>query len=131
MAAAPLDSLGLTRARAAALRGFARAVAGGTLELDAFTGPGDALERLTALPGIGEWTAQYLAMRALGEPDAFPAGDLGVRRALAAGGALPAERQVLARAEAWRPWRAYATLALWQGGSQGATANTPSRRAKP
>ncbi|MCC6350450.1 MAG: DNA-3-methyladenine glycosylase 2 family protein [Candidatus Eisenbacteria bacterium] len=131
VAAAPLDSLGLTRARAAALRGFARAVAGGTLELDAFTGPGDALERLTALPGIGEWTAQYLAMRALGEPDAFPAGDLGVRRALAAGGALPAERQVLARAEAWRPWRAYATLALWQGGSQGATANTPSRRAKP
>ena len=73
----------------------------------------DAVERLSALPGIGDWTAQYLAMRALGEPDAFPAGDLGVRQALARAGRLSSEREVRARAERWRPWRAYAVLALW------------------
>ena len=125
VAAAALETLGLTRARAAALRGFSRAVADGTLDLGAFTGLGDAVGRLTALPGIGEWTAQYLAMRALGEPDAFPAGDLGVRRALARGGELPHERNVLARAESWRPWRAYATLALW---AHEAAAPRPERR---
>jgi len=113
VAAAPLESLGLTRARAAALRGFARAVADGDLDLHALSGLDEAIVALTALPGIGEWTAQYVAMRALREPDAFPAGDLGVRRVLAEGGALPPEREVLARAERWRPWRAYATLALW------------------
>jgi AraC family transcriptional regulator of adaptative response / DNA-3-methyladenine glycosylase II len=114
VAGAPLERLGLTRARAAALRGFASAVANGTLDLGSFTGLDDAVAKLTALPGIGEWTAQYVAMRALREPDAFPAGDLGVRRALAGlNGELPNEREVLARAEAWRPWRAYATLALW------------------
>jgi len=128
VAAAPLESLGLTRARAAALRGFARAVADGALDLHAFTSLEDAVAKLTALPGIGTWTAQYLAMRALGEPDAFPAGDLGVRRALARGTRLPAEREVLARAEAWRPWRAYATLALWAHEPGGAA---PARRRHP
>jgi len=113
VAAAPLERLGLTRARAAALRAFARAVASGELDLDTFSGLDDAVARLTRLPGIGDWTAQYLAMRALGEPDAFPAGDLGVRQALARGGRLPGEREVRARAERWRPWRAYAVIALW------------------
>ncbi len=113
VAAAPLEKLGLTRARAAALRNFAASVADGTLDLGAFRGLEDAVERLSALPGIGDWTAQYLAMRALGEPDAFPAGDLGVRQALARAGRLPSERDVRARAERWRPWRAYAVLALW------------------
>ncbi len=110
---APLERLGLTRARAAALRGFAQAVADGTLDLGAFRDLDDAVARLTRLPGIGDWTAQYVAMRALGEPDAFPAGDLGVRQALAPGGRLPGEREVRARAERWRPWRAYAVIALW------------------
>ncbi len=113
VAAASLERLGLTRARAAALRGFAAAVAGGELDLGAFRGLDDAVAQLTARPGIGDWTAQYLAMRALGEPDAFPAGDLGVRRALARAGRLPSEREVRARAERWRPWRSYAVLALW------------------
>ena len=113
VAAAPLETMGLTRARAAALRGFAHAVATGALELGAFRDLDDAVVKLTALPGIGDWTAQYLAMRALGEPDAFPAGDLGVRQALAVRGKLPSERDVRARAERWRPWRAYAVLALW------------------
>jgi AraC family transcriptional regulator of adaptative response / DNA-3-methyladenine glycosylase II len=113
VARAPLATLGLTRARADALRGFARAVADGTLDLGAFRDLDDAVARLTRLPGIGDWTAHYLAMRALGEPDAFPAGDLGVRQALARGGRLPSEREVRVRAERWRPWRAYAVIALW------------------
>jgi AraC family transcriptional regulator of adaptative response / DNA-3-methyladenine glycosylase II len=115
VASAPLETLGLTTARAAALRGFAAAVADGSLDLGAFRDLDDAIEKLTALPGIGDWTAQYLAMRALGEPDAFPAGDLGVRQALAHGGSgkLPSERETRERAERWRPWRAYAVLALW------------------
>jgi len=123
VAAAPLASLGLPRARAAALRGFAAAVADGRLDLEAFRDLDDALAQLTALPGIGDWTAQYLAMRALGEPDAFPAGDLGVRRALARHGRLPDERSVRAHAERWRPWRAYAVLALW-------TAHAPNTHAR-
>ena len=113
VAGAPLERLGLTRARAAALRGFARAIADGTLDLGSFHDLDDAVGKLTALPGIGDWTAHYLAMRALHEPDAFPAGDLGVRKALARAGRMPTERETLARAERWRPWRAYATLALW------------------
>jgi AraC family transcriptional regulator of adaptative response / DNA-3-methyladenine glycosylase II len=113
VAGAALDRLGLTRARAQALRGFAEAVAGGALDLGAFSGLDDAVAKLTRLPGIGDWTAQYLAMRALGEPDAFPAGDLGVRQALGRGGRLPSEREVRTRAERWRPWRAYAVIALW------------------
>lgn len=113
VAAASLEKLGLPGARAAALRGFAAAVADGSLDLGAFKSLDDAVERLSALPGIGDWTAQYLAMRALGEPDAFPAGDLGVREALARNGRRPGEREVRARAERWRPWRAYAVLALW------------------
>ncbi len=69
-------------------------------------------ERLRELPGIGEWTAQYIAMRALREPDAFPAADLGLRKAI--GGDEPATaREVARRGEAWRPWRAYAALHLW------------------
>jgi len=119
VARAPLERLGLTGARAAALRGFARAVASGELDLGAFRDLDDAVAKLTRLPGIGDWTAQYLAMRALGEPDAFPAGDLGVRQALAGAPGtdgnrkLPSEREVRARAERWRPWRAYAVIALW------------------
>jgi len=119
VAAADLDGLGLTGARVAALRAFARAVAERRLDFDGITGLDDAIATLTALPGIGEWTAHYVAMRALGEPDAFPAGDLGVRKALADGGALPATRAVIARAERWRPWRAYAVIAMWTHDSNG------------
>lgn len=134
VAAAPLGSLGLTRARAAALRGFAREAANGLLAPGSLGDLDGAIARLTALPGIGEWTAQYVAMRALREPDAFPAGDLGVRRALAAAdGRLPSEREVLARAEAWRPWRAYATLALWahEAAAPAPAARATSRRTPP
>ena len=70
-------------------------------------------ERLLALPGVGPWTASYIAMRALGDPDAFPATDLGLRRALAQHGLASDANSMAARAEAWRPWRAYATIHLW------------------
>ena len=68
-----------------------------------------------ALPGVGQWTADYVAMRALRDPDAFPAADLGLRRALALDGRDATTREAQRRAEAWRPWRAYAALHLWQG----------------
>jgi AraC family transcriptional regulator of adaptative response / DNA-3-methyladenine glycosylase II len=75
----------------------------------------DAVARLSTLPGVGAWTAHYIAMRALAEPDAFPSADLGLRRA-AANGKGPLAAMALARmAEAWRPWRAYAAVHLWSG----------------
>jgi AraC family transcriptional regulator of adaptative response / DNA-3-methyladenine glycosylase II len=74
------------------------------------------MARLRALPGVGEWTAQYLAMRLLREPDAFPADDLGLRRAMTDRGARPTAKGLLARAELWRPWRAYAAQHLWTAG---------------
>jgi AraC family transcriptional regulator of adaptative response / DNA-3-methyladenine glycosylase II len=114
VAAADLGGVGLPRARAASLRRFAEAVASGELNWNAITDLDGAVAALTRLPGIGPWTAHYVAMRGLGEPDAFPAGDLGVRQALARGGPLPSEKETHARAERWRPWRAYAALALWQ-----------------
>ncbi len=110
-----IASIGLPKARAATLRELAAATERGELQF----GPGVRIEQVVAalrrIRGIGEWTAQYIAMRALRFPDAFPAADLGVCKALVSPGAdLPKEKQVLARAAAWRPWRAYATLHLWQ-----------------
>ena len=81
-----------------------------------------------ALPGIGEWTAQYIAMRALREPDAFPAADIGLLRAMAgADGTRPTPAALLAHAEAWRPWRAYAAQHLWTSGATGAVPVPRSR----
>jgi AraC family transcriptional regulator of adaptative response / DNA-3-methyladenine glycosylase II len=106
--------LGMPRARGLALVSLAGAVA---TDPDLF-GPRrsleEAVEHLRGLRGIGEWTAQYIAMRALREPDAFPAADVGLLRALAApDGTRPTPVALLARAEVWRPWRAYAVLHLW------------------
>jgi len=110
---ASIAEIGLPRSRAACVAGLARAVAGGELpELtsDAPTGdPATFIRRLTAVPGIGAWTATYIAMRALHWPDAFPESDLGLRKAM--GGLTPAKLR--AAAEAWRPWRAYAAQHLW------------------
>lgn len=116
LADAELSGLGLTGARIATIRALAAAVADGSLRWD-HLGDLDAAERrLTELPGIGRWTAQYIAMRALGEPDAFPVGDLGLLNALSALlGYRITPKELERRAEAWRPWRAYATLALWLG----------------
>ena len=110
---APLETIGLPRARAATIRTLADAVASGRLAFDASDGPDGLAARLCALPGIGPWTAEYVAMRALGEPDAFPAGDLGVRAALGNGAGPVASKDAATMAEAWRPWRAYAVMYLW------------------
>ena len=102
--------LGMPGARAKTIIGMARAIAGGKLELVPNADIEATLDRLRALPGVGEWTAQYIAMRALAWPDAFPHTDLGVMKALGETNA----RRVLAAGEAWRPWRAYAVMHLWQ-----------------
>jgi len=118
LAEAPVEKIGMPGARAEALRGLAAAARDGRIRFEA-RDPDAFVDELTALPGIGDWTAQYVAMRGLGEPDAFPAGDLGVRRALARNGRLPSIAAVRERAEAWRPWRAYAAVALWRSGIGG------------
>jgi AraC family transcriptional regulator, regulatory protein of adaptative response / DNA-3-methyladenine glycosylase II len=118
LAAADLSGFGVPRARAETIREIARRVADGRLLLDSPAGLEETVARLQEVPGIGPWTAHYIALRALGEPDAFPASDLGLRRALATNGRMPNEREVEARAESWRPWRAYAVLALWSHGPQ-------------
>ncbi|WP_437606401.1 AlkA N-terminal domain-containing protein [Sorangium sp. So ce834] len=116
LAAADLTDLGVPRARAATITALAARVARGEVALDASRGLDEAVRALCAVPGIGAWTAHYIAMRALREPDAFPATDLGLRRAL--GGVSGAD--LLAMAEAWRPWRAYAAMLLWTADAQGA-----------
>ena len=114
LAQAPLADLGMPRARARALSALAAAA---VANADLFERGGDlagAVARLRALPGIGEWTAQYIAMRALRDPDAFPAADIGLLRAMTGpDGLRPPPAALLARAEAWRPWRAYAAQRLW------------------
>jgi 3-methyladenine DNA glycosylase/8-oxoguanine DNA glycosylase len=107
---------GLPRARVQALGTLAREVHSGTLQLDSGRDLDASVARLTALPGIGPWTAHYVAMRALREPDAFPSGDLVLRRALRPG-ACATTRELEARAEAWRPFRAYAAMHLWASSS--------------
>ncbi len=113
LAAADLSGIGIPAARAAAIRTLAAAVSTGRIELTAARGLEDFEARLCALPGIGPWTAQYVALRAFGEPDAFPAGDLGLRRALEAARVPTGAAALRERAESWSPFRAYATLHLW------------------
>jgi AraC family transcriptional regulator of adaptative response / DNA-3-methyladenine glycosylase II len=107
LAAADLEGLGLTTARATALRSYAAAVAADDVRLDGSVGLDDLVGSIAAVPGLGPWTAQYLALR-MGERDAFPAGDLALRKAA---GATTADLTALA--EAWRPWRALAAVHLW------------------
>ncbi len=101
--------LGMPGARARSVIALARTVADGDLDLMPNADIDATLDKLRALPGVGEWTAQYIAMRALAWPDAFPHTDLGVMKAL--GETSP--KRVLAAGEAWRPWRAYAVMHLW------------------
>jgi AraC family transcriptional regulator of adaptative response / DNA-3-methyladenine glycosylase II len=113
LAGADLRQIGIPGARAEALRALARAVAAGEIDFRTRARLEETVARLTRLPGVGPWTAHYAAMRAFGEPDAFPAGDLVLRRSLAAGGPLPSAREAESLAQRWRPWRAYAALHLW------------------
>ena len=105
-----IAKLGMPEARARTVIGLARAVADGGLVLMPNADVEATLERLRALPGLGEWTAQYIAMRALAWPDAFPHADYGVMKALG----TEDPRAALAAGEAWRPWRAYAVMHLWK-----------------
>ncbi len=114
--AGTIARLGMPGARAAALAGVAAAVRADQRLFDPRRDLAEAVTRLRDLPGIGEWTAQYIALRALGETDAFLAGDVAVQRAFAANGVRPTAAELLARAERWRPWRAYAVLHLWTAG---------------
>ena len=114
VATADLSVLRMPRVRIASLSSLAAAVAADPQFFGARRGLDEAIEQLTSLAGIGEWTAQYIAMRELREPDAFPASDIGLLRAMTNGsGARPSPAWLLARAEKWRPWRAYAALHLW------------------
>ena len=107
-----LEGLGITGARTAALQALGRAVVAGEIDFDA---PLEAaIAALTSLRGFGAWTAQYVALRSLGEPDAFPAADLVLRRMAASNGTPLTPRALEARAAAWRPWRGYAVMHLWR-----------------
>ena len=114
LASANLDSIGMPGARVRSIVALASAVADDP-SLLASTGDLDVdIARLQTLPGIGEWTAQYIALRGLKHPDAFPSSDLGILRALAdPTGRRPSPAEALARADAWRPYRAYAAQRLW------------------
>lgn len=113
LAGADFSGLGLTRKRAETLRSFVEATLAGRVNFD-LPDLEDWCEQVTVLPGIGDWTAQYIAMRGLSMPDAFPASDLGILKALGEGPDKARPKEALARAEAWRPWRAYGALLLWQ-----------------
>ncbi|MHB1559890.1 MAG: DNA-3-methyladenine glycosylase family protein, partial [Isosphaeraceae bacterium] len=112
-----LAALGIAAPRAAAIVAIARAAASGQLELRPGMDPEAAIDDLRQYPGLGDWTAQYIAMRALRWPDAFPAGDLGLLRAAG----FDSPRRLRDAAEAWRPWRSYAAMYLWTNGHVVAT----------
>jgi len=110
-----LGALGVVRQRQAAIRALAQAVDQGALRLDASSDVPATLDALRALPGIGDWTAQYIAMRALRWPDAFPAGDVALHTALGLRTTPNPARAALAASQAWRPWRSYGVLRAWSG----------------
>ncbi len=113
IADADLARLGVPATRRATLRAVARAVADGTLALDPGADRTETYQQLVQLPGIGEWTAGYIVMRALGDPDTFLPSDLGIKKAVARLGIGSNARAISDHAAAWRPWRSYATHQLW------------------
>jgi AraC family transcriptional regulator of adaptative response / DNA-3-methyladenine glycosylase II len=113
LAEADLSTLGMPRSRSKTLSQLAAAVAADPHIFAAARPLDEAVAQLGAMPGIGPWTAHYIAMRLLREPDAFPASDIGLLRAMAENGVRPTPRDLLSRAEQWRPWRAYAAQYLW------------------
>ncbi len=121
--ATPLDQLGLTGQRVTTLKALAQAVSSGQLDLD--NGHADEIDsQLDSLPGIGPWTRAYIRLRAFKHPDAFPAGDIVLRKALGDGAPLSAHEAEV-RSQCWQPWRAYAVMTLWQHASdQQARTNT-------
>jgi AraC family transcriptional regulator, regulatory protein of adaptative response / DNA-3-methyladenine glycosylase II len=114
LANADIERAGVVTTRATAIRSLARQIVSGTVPLGNSGDPRSCGAAIRAIPGIGDWTAAYIAMRAFGEPDAFPSGDLILRRA--AGNVTARELEV--RSQAWRPWRAYAVVLLWQAAGE-------------
>jgi AraC family transcriptional regulator of adaptative response / DNA-3-methyladenine glycosylase II len=112
-----LGQLGIVRQRQAAIVALARAVDSGQLALHPGADVAATTQALCQLPGIGDWTAQYIALRALRWPDAFPAGDVALHKALGVQGQPQPARAATALAQAWRPWRGYAVLRAWATGS--------------
>jgi AraC family transcriptional regulator, regulatory protein of adaptative response / DNA-3-methyladenine glycosylase II len=121
-----LTKIGLPGARANSIRALARAVADGHISFAADVDLNAFLARFRELPGIGEWTAQYVAMRAFGDPDAFPSSDLGLLR----GASIPRPKELEKRSIVWRPWRAYAAMYLWRGAAE-KTAESSQHIARP
>ncbi|OIR09805.1 DNA-3-methyladenine glycosylase 2 [mine drainage metagenome] len=113
LARADLTRTGIVASRAQTLHNLAHAMLDDPRLLRPFESLDATVEKLVSVPGLGPWTAQYIAMRALREPDAFPASDLGLLRALEDFNGRPTPAQVSSRAEGWRPWRAYGAMRLW------------------
>lgn len=124
-----LSGMGITGARINSIIALARAVASGSLSLEPGQDVEQTSEKLKSLPGFGEWTAQYIAMRALAWPDAFLGSDLGIKKALG----MTKEKQILAHAERWSPWRSYAGMHLWRSLDAaplpGKVLSTPTKKA--
>jgi AraC family transcriptional regulator of adaptative response / DNA-3-methyladenine glycosylase II len=114
-----LGQLGIVRQRQAAIVAIARAVAEGRVQLHAGADVQATVIALKELPGIGDWTAQYIAMRALRWPDAFPAGDVALHKALGVQQSRQPAREAEAASQAWKPWRSYAVVRAWSALSQG------------
>lgn len=114
LADANLDGMGITTRRIAAIKALAELVRDGELRFDGSMTTDAFVERIVQIPGIGPWTAQYIALRALNDPDAFPDADLILLRAAAVPGTLLTPKQLQERSQAWRPWRAYAVMLLWR-----------------
>jgi AraC family transcriptional regulator of adaptative response / DNA-3-methyladenine glycosylase II len=126
---ANLDALGMPGARREALKALAEAALADPQLFRPLGSAEEAVARLRAIRGVGEWTAQYIALRALREPDAFPASDLGLLRGAAAGsGTRPTPTDLLQRAEPWRPWRAYAAQHLWAADAEMGQSAREARR---
>ena len=132
LADADLTRIGLTRTRADTVRTVARAVLDGRVDFSSETTLDEFIARWVALPGIGPWTASYIALRALGHPDAFPADDLVLQKAVPTDSTRMTARTLTTRAEAWRPWRAYAVMHLWKDsmdeGGLKTSANSSARK---
>jgi AraC family transcriptional regulator of adaptative response / DNA-3-methyladenine glycosylase II len=127
LADARLEDAGVMPSRAATIRRLARATVDGAIALDVCYDTDAAINALTSIPGIGPWTAAYVALRALGEPDAFPSGDLVLRQRTGDDNAAALAR----RAERWRPWRAYAAMLLWQDSAAAARPHVEAEDAAP
>jgi AraC family transcriptional regulator of adaptative response / DNA-3-methyladenine glycosylase II len=123
LATVPIERAGVMPARAETIRALARSVMNGAIDLSWSADSRAAVAALVALPGVGRWTAEYIAMRALGEPDALPTGDLVLRRMAGDLSASELDR----RSEVWRPWRAYAVMLLWRVAAE---SGSPPRRTR-